>query len=221
LYPGAIDALSEAISADPQFALAHVAKARALQLHGDFPGAMASLAVARDLTPGLTAREASQVSVFVAVFSNPQSPVAVESVLAHLGQWPRDALVLSTCASQIGLIGLSGLTGREQRLANLLDGLAGAYGDDWWFLAHHGMALSEVGRRDEGRPKIERSRAQRAENALMAHAQAHICYEDGEPEAAVAFMRNWLRDYPRRSLLYGHLSWHLALVWSRRVVTLL
>ena len=49
LYPGAISALSDAIAADPRFALAHAAKARALQLHGDFPGAMASLAVARDL----------------------------------------------------------------------------------------------------------------------------------------------------------------------------
>ena len=143
---------------------------------------------------------------------NYPGPLALDVVLTHVREWPRDALVLGTCASQIGLIGLSGLAGREQRLADLLDGVAPAFGDDWWFLAHHGMALSEVGRRAEARQKIARSRAMRVEDGFMAHAQAHMSYEEGDAGEAVAFMRGWLPGYPREGALFGHLSWHLALV---------
>ncbi len=215
LYPGAAAAFDEAIAADPRFALAHVAKARVLQLHGDVAGARAALEVGRGLLDEATAREASHFDAFDRIINSP-GPVALEAVLEHVRAWPLDALVLGTCASQFGLIGLSGLAGREQRLADLLDTVAGAYGEDWWFLAHHGMALSEVGRRAEARQKIGRSRAMRAENGFMAHAQAHVSYEDGEADEAAAFMRAWLPGYPREGALFGHLSWHLALVELER-----
>ena len=78
------------------------------------------------------------------------------------------------------------------------------------------MALSEVGRRAEARQKIARSRAMRVDNGFMAHAQAHISYEDGDAGEAVAFMRGWLPGYPREGALFGHLSWHLALVELER-----
>jgi len=96
-------------------------------------------------------------------------------------------------------------------LLELLDGLAPSYGDDWWFTAHHGMALSENGQRDAARPKIDRSLTQNPTNPWAAHARAHLCYEEGDPNAARAFLVSWLTTYPRYGLLYSHLSWHLAL----------
>ena len=59
MYPGALEAFDRAIAADPNFALAHVAKARAAAMQADMPGARASIAAAQALTAGLTAREAA------------------------------------------------------------------------------------------------------------------------------------------------------------------
>jgi tetratricopeptide (TPR) repeat protein len=130
---------------------------------------------------------------------------------AHLNAWPRDALVLGTTAFTNGLIGSSGRAGQKRALLDLLDRLAPSYGDDWWFTAHHGMALSENGQRDAARPKIDRSLAQNPNNPWAAHARAHLSYEEGDANAARAFLASWLPTYPRNGLLYSHLSWHLAL----------
>jgi Flp pilus assembly protein TadD len=114
---------------------------------------------------------------------------ALAALPVHLNAWPRDALVLATAAFTNGLIGSSGRVGQKRALLELLDGLAPSYGDDWWFMAHHGMAFSENGQRDAARPKIERSFAQNPNNPWAAHARAHLCYEEGDPDAARAFLR--------------------------------
>jgi Flp pilus assembly protein TadD len=88
--------------------------------------------------------------------------------------------VLATTAFTNGLIGSSGRAGQKRTLLELLDRLAPSYGDDWWFTAHHGMALSENGQRDAARPKIDRSLAQNPNNPWAAHARAHFCYEEGD-----------------------------------------
>jgi tetratricopeptide (TPR) repeat protein len=209
-YPGSVEAFDRALAADPGFALPHVAKARAQQLAGQMAAARGSLAAAEAMAAGLPSREASQVAVFGLLLSG-RSDAALDAARAHLETWPRDAMVLSTCATQTGLIGMSGRPGREHALAELLDGLAPHYGDDWWFTAHHAMALDEVGRRDVARRKIERSMAQNPNNGWAAHASAHVAYESGECEAAIAFLRSWLPAYPSDGFLHGHLSWHLAL----------
>src|SRR5262249_60211944 len=97
-------------------------------------------------------------------------------------------------------------SGQKRRLLELLNKLAPSYNDDWWFTAHHGMALSENGRRDVARPKIERSLAQNPNNPWAAHARAHLSYEEGEANAARDFLESWLPTYPRNSPLYSHLS---------------
>jgi tetratricopeptide (TPR) repeat protein len=120
-------------------------------------------------------------------------------------------MVLATTAFTNGLIGSSGRAGQKRALLDLLDRLAPRYGDDWWFSAHHGMALSENGQHAAARPKIEKSLAENPINPWAAHARAHLCYEEGDPNAARAFLTAWLTTYPRKGLLYSHLSWHLAL----------
>ena len=73
------------------------------------------------------------------------------------------------------------------------------------------MALAEDGRQAAGRPLVERSMARNPKNANGAHALAHVCYEDGETNAARAFLAGGSRSYPRNGFFHGHLSWHLAL----------
>jgi hypothetical protein len=210
VYPGAAAAFERAIAADPGFALAHIGKARAHQLSGDLPAMRDSLAAAQALSGEGSARDVSHIEVFHRLFTG-QSTAALAAIRAHVDTWPRDALVLSLAANQGGLIGMSGLPGREQDLVDFLALLAPPYGDDWWFNCHYGMALSEIGQHDAARPRIERSLAQERRNAYGAHAFAHLCYETGERDSGIAFMRDWLPVYDRNGGLYGHLTWHLGL----------
>jgi len=210
MYPGAIEAFDRAIAADPCFALAHAARAHVLLEQGDGAAARASMAAANSLGAGLSAREVSHVAFFDLLVAG-EAEAALSALLAHVDAWPRDAVVLATTAFTNGLIGSSGRAGQKRTLLELLERLAPSYGDDWWFTAHHGMALSENGQREAARPKIERSLSQNPKNPWAAHACAHLCYEEGDPNAARAFLASWLPTYPRNGALYSHLNWHLAL----------
>ncbi len=208
-WPGALPALDRALAADPGFAVAQLARARALQL-GANPAAATALAEAA-ADPGLDARGRSQAAIFT-LLGQGLAAAALEAVHAHLAQWPRDALVATSAANQTGLIAISGRADREQELVDYLGGLARHYGDDWWFNTHYGMALSEVGRQAEAWPRLAASLATRPQNAALAHAIAHFHYENGQHDQAVGFLRGWLAGYPRQGGLHGHLSWHLSLV---------
>jgi tetratricopeptide (TPR) repeat protein len=210
MQPGAIEAFDRAIAADPGFALAHVARAHACLERGDAAAAHVSMAAATSLAAGLPAREASHTAFFDLLLAG-DAEAALAALPTHLAAWPRDALVLGTTAFTNGLIGSSGRAGQKRALLDLLNRLAPSYGDDWWFTAHHGMALSENGQRDAARPKIDRSLAQNPNNPWAAHANTHLCYEEGDTNAARAFLASWLTTYPRKGPLYSHLSWHLAL----------
>jgi tetratricopeptide (TPR) repeat protein len=211
LYPGAVEAFERAIEADPGFALAHAGKAQVLLREGKVAPARAALAAAKALNAGLTEREASHIAFLDRLFAG-QAEAALAALRAHLATWPRDALALTTTVTPNGLIGASGRIGQKHEIAALMDHLAPHYGDDWWFTAHHGMALAEDGRQAAGRPKVERSMLRNPRNANGAHALAHVCYEEGETDAARGFLAAWLADYPRDGFFHGHLSWHLALV---------
>jgi tetratricopeptide (TPR) repeat protein len=209
-YPGAVEGFDRAVEADPGFALAHAGKAQVLMREGNAPAARASLAAAGAVAGGVSEREASHLAFFNRMFSG-ETDAAIAVLYEHLRAWPRDALVLAMAANPNGLIGGSGRIGQKRQIAELMDSLAPAYGDDWWFTAHHALALAEDCRRDEARPLIQRSVAQNPRNAHAAHGYAHVCYEDGETDAARSFLSSWLATYPSDGFFHGHLSWHLAL----------
>src|SRR3954454_594864 len=64
MYPGAIEAFDRAIAADPGFALAHAARAHLLLERGDAAAARESMAAARSLAAGMSARERSHIAFF-------------------------------------------------------------------------------------------------------------------------------------------------------------
>jgi tetratricopeptide (TPR) repeat protein len=210
-YPGALSAYDSAIAAEPGFALAHAGKAQVLMREGNVAGARAALGAAKELVAGVSEREASHIAIFD-LGSTGQTGAAIAAVHKHLAAWPCDALVISVAANPNGLIGGSGRVGQKHQIDELMDSLAPHFGDDYWFLSYHAMALSEDGRIAEARPKIERSVALNPKNAHGAHGFAHVCYESGEPDTARAFLLPWLAEYPRDGFFFGHLSWHLSLV---------
>lgn len=211
MYPGAIAAFDRAIAAGPRFALAHAARAHALLERGEAAAARDAIATAKTCAAGLSARERSHVAFFDLLVAG-DAAGALGALPAHLDRWPRDVMVLATTAFTNGLIGNSGRADQKRTLLALLDRLAPVYGeDDWWFTAHHGMALSENGQFAAARPKIDRSLSQNPANPWAAHARAHLCYEEGKVAEACAFLAGWLPGYPRDGALFSHLSWHLAL----------
>ncbi len=210
MHDGVLDAFDAAVAADPGFALAHAARAHVLLSFADPAGARAALDQAEALLPGVTAREASQVRFFRTMMTAPVA-TTLAALEAHLAQWPRDAIVLNTTANPNGLHGSSGERGQKARLAALMTSLAPHYGDDWWFGSSYGMALNEDGQREAARAVIARSYDAQPASGWIAHSRAHLFYEDGDPGAARAFLADWLRSYPRRGILHGHLHWHQAL----------
>lgn len=209
-YPGALEGYDRALAADPGFALAHAGKAQVLTRQGDLTGARAALAAAKEAATAVSEREASHLAFFELLFSG-RTEAAIAALYRHLAAWPCDALIVSVAANPNGLLGGSGQLGQKHRIAELMDGLAPSYGDDFWFMAYHAMALSEDGRLPLARAKIERSVAANPHNAHGAHGFAHVCYESGEPETGRAYLSSWLETYPRDGFFHGHLSWHLSL----------
>jgi tetratricopeptide (TPR) repeat protein len=210
LYPGAVEAFDRALAADPGLALAHAGKAQVLMREGKAAAARGALAAAKDACARVSAREAGHVRFFDLAFSG-RIDDAIEALYAHLAEWPRDALMIATAANPNGVIGGSGRIGQKQRIAALLDSLAPQYGDDYWFLSYHAIALSEDGRIEDARGKIERSVMLNRNNAHAAHGMAHVSYESGDAETGREFLSSWLATYPRDGGFHGHLSWHLAL----------
>ena len=202
--------LMRAVEADPRFALAHAALARALFLMADVAGAREAAAKARTLAGAATAREQSHVNALcLAIEGKPVDSLA--ATRAHLAEHPRDAMVAAPATGVFGLIGFSGRQDREPEQIELLEGLKPHLADDWWFQAVYAFALEEVGRLDEALDLIERSMATNPKNAHGAHIKAHVLYEQGEDRAALDYLDAWLPTYAREGLMHCHISWHIAM----------
>ena len=202
--------LGRAVEADPEFALAHAALARARFLMADVRGARQSAARARELAPKATPREQGHIGALaLAIEGKPIEALAVTR--AHLAEHPRDAMVASPATGVFGLIGFSGRQGREPEQVEFLETLRPHLADDWWFQGVYAFALEECGRLDEAFDLIDRSMATNPGNAHGAHIKAHVLYEQGEDRAALAYLDGWLPSYPREGLMHCHISWHVAL----------
>jgi hypothetical protein len=168
------------------------------------------VARARELAASLPRRERRHVEILGLVVQG-QGTQALEAARAHLDEFPRDAMVLAPCTGVFGLIGFSGRQEREVEMLALLDGMATHYGDDWWFGMAHAFAQCEAGQREIARKTIDRSLAAHPRNAHGAHVRAHVLYESGEDAAGLAYLDEWLRDYPAGAQLHCHLTWHVAI----------
>ena len=204
---GAEPCFERALAMDETFALAHAGLAVVRRFQGDAAGARANAARARALAAGASRRE-QQHAEAVAAFVGGRAARALALLRAHLAEFPRDALVLQLATA---LLAASGTTERREQLVGLLEGLASAYGDDWWFLGVCAYAYQEVDRLGPARRLAERSLARHPHNAGAAHALAHVFYETDDHAGGTAFLRAWLTEYASAAPYHCHLSWHQAL----------
>ena len=209
---GAAEAFSAAITSDPTFALAHAGHARASMMAGDMATAKASIAQAEHCADGLDAREQGHIAVLTFLLSG-QPAKARSATLAHVRDYPRDAVVAQLCTNIFGLIGFSGEVGREADLLAYTNALLPHYGEDWWMMSMHALSLCETGKLDQSNALMDRSLSLNPRNANGSHFRAHAQYETGEAAEGRAYLTDWMKDYDGRAVLHGHLSWHLAL-WA-------
>ena len=210
-WTGADMALDRAIALDPDFALAHAARARLHFTYAQAPEAKARIAAAQALVArNGSERERSHVEI-LALAMQGQSAKSLTNALAHLDQWPRDAMILSLPLGAFGLFAFSGMRDHDQARVDLCERHARHYGDDWWFQTYLGWSHTENGNHATGRDLTQRALDQRRENANAAHALAHAMFEDGSTAAADALITEWLPCYDRRGILHGHIFWHQAL----------
>lgn len=201
----------QALSQDNQFAMAHIGLARALQLSGRMPEARKAASQARQWVQSATAREQAHVET-IALMLDGKAPEALTLLLGHLGEFPRDAVILSLALGAFGLYAFSGRADHEDCKLALCERLATHYGDDWWFLTFLGWSHTEAGNLEIGRKITQKAMDLRPESAHGAHAIAHSFFERGDTEGGIDFLETWLPGYDRRGLLHAHLAWHLALL---------
>ena len=206
----ALEGFDRALAIDPAFALAHIGRSRSLLVGGRGPEGRDAASAALALVGRLERRERRHVEALAAAATGPGDR-ALALIREHLGEFPRDVVALAAANGIYGLIGFSGRPERNEDMLTLLDGLAPAYGEDWWFLGAHGFARTEALGWKAGAPLIERSLALEARNAHAAHAWAHVLYERGDDESGALFVERWIPGYPPEASLHCHLSWHRAL----------
>jgi len=209
-HAGAETCFDRAVAADPAFALAHVGRARSLQLLGRGALAQEAAAQARALAASLDRRQRRHVEALGLAVAG-QGARALALIREHVAEFPRDAMALAAANGVYGLIGFSGRQERNEEMLALLESVAPAYGEDWWFLGAHGFARTEALGWKAGAPLVERALALAPRNAHAAHAWAHVCYEQGADQDGTAFVAAWLPEYPKAGPLHCHLSWHQAL----------
>jgi len=209
---GALEAFSQAVEADPNFALAYLGLARAFMSSGQISEAKLALKKAKNLLVGVTDREKSHFLCCELILQG-EAKKAKEAVQIHVSEWPRDAMVAQMNTSVFGLIGFSGEVGRENDLLEYTAKLLPHYGEDWWMMSMHAISLCETGQTLKSMQLMEKALKSNPRNANAAHFFAHILYEENEVSAGRDYLAAWMPKYDRRSLLHGHLSWHQAL-WA-------
>ena len=207
---GAEVLLDAALAADPEFALAHIARARLCQVQARIPEAKEAATAARGLAARVSPREQGHIET-IALSVNGAAAQAMARLEAHAADYPRDTMPLSLALGVFGLLGFSGRIDHHEAQLALLERLAPEWDEDWWFLTYLGWARIETGDVERGAREVERALAVNPHNAYAAHARAHGYFEAGDAESGAAFIEAWLPGYDRRSQLHCHLSWHQAL----------
>jgi len=95
------------------------------------------------LAAGLSRREQQQIEA-IALFINGQGPRSYALIREHLGDYPRDILVLRV-AQRLFSLGCSGagVASFPAPLLALMQGVASSYGDDWAFLGQYALRTTK------------------------------------------------------------------------------
>ncbi len=205
---GAEISLQHAAAVDPGFALAHAG----LALLGHEWGAAIDVEQALDAAAAAVRvrgdeRERSFVAAIEARIRRP-GPAASAQLLTHIRRYGEDALAVSIA---VPTIAFGGATEVPQEAWSLVEGLAPAYGSDWWYAGMLAFMRQEQERWDEAAELSERALAEVPSSGHAVHARAHVYYETGDHDRGLAFLDPWIDSCGRAASHRAHFAWHAAL----------
>ncbi|MGO4258562.1 FAD/NAD(P)-binding protein [Marmoricola sp. RAF53] len=208
LQDGADEKFREATELDPGFALAHAALAM-LGHESDAPTDVAAeLDAAADAVRARgDDRERSLVEVVRTRVHEPRRD-GDAALLAHVAAYPRDVLAVSAA---VPTIAFSGVTDARREAWELVEGLAPAYGDHWWYLSLLAFTRQDQSRFEEAGLLAESALACEPASGHAAHALAHVLYETGQHETGKVWLDHWIAENGRSANHRAHFSWHAAL----------
>jgi uncharacterized NAD(P)/FAD-binding protein YdhS len=208
LQCGADEKLMEAVTLDPDFAVAHAALAMLGHEGGSSIDVRASLESARRAVRSRADdRERSLVDVVGRRVEDVRNSGAT-ALMNHIAQHPRDVLAVSAA---VPTIAFSGVTDIQQEAWELVEGLAPAYGDHWWYISLLAFTRQDQSRFDDAGLLAESALECEPTSGHAVHAQTHVMYETGRHEAGRAWLDHWVAESGRSASHGAHFSWHAAL----------
>ncbi|MCE0540345.1 FAD/NAD(P)-binding protein [Kineosporia rhizophila] len=208
LEAGAEDLLRETLEHDPDFALAHAALAMLGHEAGATADVQASLAEAKR---AIQVRGDDRERSFVDVIDRRVSDVrrsGAQALIAHIAAYPRDVLAVSAA---VPTIAFSGVTDLQQEAWALVEGLAPAYGDHWWYISLLAFTRQEQSRFEEAALLAESALACEPSSGHAVHAQTHVMYETGQHDEGRVWLDHWVTETGRSAGYRAHFAWHAAL----------
>ena len=208
LQSGAEDLLRAAAELDQDFALAHAALAMLGHEAGAAADVQASLAAARRAVRRRgDDRERSLVDV-VGLRVRDARHRGARALMAHIGDHPRDVLAVSAA---VPTIAFSGVIDVQQEAWELVEGLAPAYGDHWWYISLLAFTRQDQSRFDDAGLLAESAPSCEPSSGHGVHAQTHVLYETGQHETGLIWLDHWVSESGRSASHRAHFSWHAAL----------
>jgi tetratricopeptide (TPR) repeat protein len=201
----------EAIALDDGLALAHGGLAFWHMQRAQPAEARTSIEHALACAAGITRRERQQLEI-IHLWIQGQGRQALTQLIAHLAEFPRDALLMRL-AHLLYNRGCSSVGEANFPVAylGLLHTSAPYCDDNWAFLAEYAWAHHETGALDEAMRLAQRSLALNPSNAVAAHSVAHVYFERGDAGTGAEILGDWLQGFDSPASSYMHLSWHMVL----------
>jgi len=208
LQSGAEEKLVEAVALDPGFAVGHAALAMLGHEAGAEVDVTACLQAAREAArTRADERERSLVEVVGRRVEDVRRSGAT-ALMNHIAQHPRDVLAVSAA---VPTIAFSGVTDLQQEAWELVEGLAPAYGDHWWYISLLAFTRQDQSRFDDAGLLAESALECEPTSGHAVHAQTHVLYETGKHDLGRAWLDHWVAESGRGASHRAHFSWHAAL----------
>lgn len=208
LQSGGEELIREATALDPDFAVAHAALAMLGHEAGADVDVRRRLAAARTaIRKRGDAREASLVDV-VGRRVDDVRHAGARALMQHIAAHPRDVLAVSAA---VPTIAFSGVTDVQREAWDLVEGLAPAYGDHWWYISLLAFTRQDQGRWEEAGLLAESALSCEPSSGHAVHALTHVLYETGQHETGRVWLDHWVAESGRSASHRAHFSWHAAL----------
>jgi len=208
LQSGGEELIAASVELDPDFAVGHAA----LAMLGHEAGAACDVTTSlRKAQAAARAkgdeRERSLVEVVTQRVADVRGTGA-QALVSHLARHPRDVLAVSAA---VPTIAFSGVTDVQREAWDLVEGLAPAYGDHWWYISLLAFTRQDQERFDEAGLLAEAALSCEPSSGHAVHAQTHVMYETGQHVAGQAWLDHWVTESGRAASHRAHFSWHAAL----------